>query len=85
MELRQIECAVCAETKDATEFPSNQLTLSCLHPPSTCFNCVSASVNTQFETNLSTRLSCPECPQYLGMDVVRCCLTEENYSRYVNH
>lgn len=84
MDVRQIECVVCAEIKDANVFPSTQLTLTCLHPLSTCSDCVSASVNAQFEVNLSTRISCPECPHYLGMDEVRYYLTEENYSRYVN-
>lgn len=84
MERRQIDCAICAETKDEAEYPSSRLTFGCLHPSSTCYDCVSATINTQFEANLSTRISCPECPRYLGLDEIRRFMTEENYSRYVN-
>ncbi|KAI3391284.1 hypothetical protein diail_7643 [Diaporthe ilicicola] len=83
MDNPQFECAVCTETKSFSEFPPKWLTLSCLHPPTTCVDCVSASVNAQFETNPSTRLSCPECPHSLGMDEIRMYLSEQNYSRYI--
>lgn len=83
MERKQFECAVCAEIKDSDAFPSSILTIKCLHPSSTCSDCVSTSVNTEFETTLSTRISCPECPNHLGIDEVRIYLTDENYSRYV--
>lgn len=79
----EVECAVCTETKNTNEFPASKLTLNCLHPPSACSGCVSASVNVQFETTPSTHISCPECPHYLGMDEIRHYLTEQNFSRYV--
>lgn len=84
MQRRQIECAICAEIKDEAEYPSSRLTFGCLHPSSTCYDCVSATINTQFGINLSTRISCPECPRFLGMDEIRRFMTEENYSRYVD-
>jgi hypothetical protein len=85
MERHQIECNICAETKNTNAFPSRQLTLGCLHPASTCFDCISASVNAQFETAPSTQISCPECPHHLGIDDARRYLTEENHARYVKH
>ncbi|KAH8759877.1 hypothetical protein F5883DRAFT_375098, partial [Diaporthe sp. PMI_573] len=76
------ECNICAETKNTNAFPSRHLTLGCLHPASTCFDCISASVNAQFETAPSTQISCPECPHHLGIDDARRYLTEENHARY---
>lgn len=59
------------ETKETAEFPSTALTPNCSHDPSTCPSCISDSVKTQFEHTRSDRITCPECPQRLGIDEIR--------------
>jgi len=65
------ECAVCMEMKDAVEFPNYSITRSCKHPPSTCLDCVMASIQSDLRNKLWNEISCPECGEALGYDDVQ--------------
>lgn len=67
------ECLICYDSFDPVKSPIRQPTLSCTHEVSICKPCLSASISSQLETKLWTRISCPAsaCDKLLGYDDVQ--------------
>lgn len=65
------ECAICAEIKDASLFPTCPLTKLCSNAETTCLQCVSHSIRSDLEKKHWKEIACPECGATLEHDVVR--------------
>ena len=53
------ECLICYNLFDLTETLMRQPTSSCAHEVNICKPCLSASISSQLEAKLWTRISCP--------------------------
>lgn len=67
------ECLICYDSFDPVKSPMRQPTSSCTHEVNICKPCLSASISSQLETKLWTRISCPvlACDEILGYDEVQ--------------
>jgi len=76
------DCVVCAETRDADEFPIASVTSACKHPPMTCLICVATSIRTDLSYRLWNEIKCPECGEILQYDDVQRFADAETKDRY---
>ena len=76
------DCVVCAETLRAPRFPETQITETCTHAPNTCLGCIQQHIETQLETRMWDRLSCPECPAPLMYANVERYASQGTFQRY---
>lgn len=68
---KQIECAVCFETKPRSKFPKgNKITESCEHDMDVCSECLTQSIDIQFNGNIWNRIDCPSCGARLAAEDV---------------
>ena len=67
------ECLICYDSFDTVKTPMRQPTSTCEHEVNICTSCLSASISSQLETKLWTRISCPAsaCDKLLGYDDVQ--------------
>ena len=72
-EAKVYECLVCYDSFNAAETPVRQPTSSCEHEVNICKPCISASISSQLETRIWTRISCPAmfCNQLLDYNDVQ--------------
>ncbi|KAJ4255588.1 hypothetical protein NW762_009585 [Fusarium torreyae] len=77
-----IECIVCADTKDADAFPRFSVTATCTHPPSTCLDCVQLSIESDLNGKLWTELRCPECRELLEYADIQRYANKQTFTRY---
>ncbi|KAK4444404.1 hypothetical protein QBC34DRAFT_360110 [Podospora aff. communis PSN243] len=61
-----MDCAVCAESKATFMFPSAAITKDCLHQPSTCLECITTSIRTDFKSKMWSDIKCTECSSLLA-------------------
>jgi hypothetical protein len=59
------ECIVCTESLSITQFPALSITATCDHPPTTCLDCITASIKADISNKLWKQIGCPECGQLL--------------------
>ena len=66
-------CDICYGSFDPVETSMRQPTSSCMHEVNICKSCMSASISSQIETKLWTRIGCPAsaCDELLGYDDVQ--------------
>ncbi|KAM0561716.1 hypothetical protein ACHAPJ_002885 [Fusarium lateritium] len=77
-----IECIVCADTKDADAFPRFSVTATCTHPPSTCLDCVQLSIESDLNSKLWTEIRCPECRELLEYADIQRYANKQTFTRY---
>ena len=77
-----IECSVCMDELPSAEFRREKTTPSCIHPPTTCRNCLKKSIDAQIQETAWDQLSCPVCPERLSFEVVQEFASEEAFQRY---
>ena len=67
------ECDICYGSFDPVKTSMRQPTSSCTHEINICKSCLSASISSQIETKLWTRIGCPAsaCDKLMGYDDVR--------------
>ena len=72
-EAKVYECLICYDSFNAAETPVRQPTSSCEHEVNICKSCLSASISSQLETRIWTRISCPAmaCNQLLDYNDVQ--------------
>ena len=58
-EAKEYECLICYDSFNPAETPVRQPTSSCEHEVNICKSCLSASISSQLETRMWTRISCP--------------------------
>ncbi|TDZ67779.1 E3 ubiquitin-protein ligase RNF19A [Colletotrichum trifolii] len=76
------ECPICAETREAFEFPKLSVTLSCSHPPGVCLECLRTSIRCDFNSKLWTEIRCPECREVLEYADIQKYADEATFARY---
>ena len=76
------ECAVCTDTMAVAMFPGASVTKSCDHPPTTCLDCVAASIKSDLGNKLWNEIRCPECGELLEYDDVQRYADPETRERY---
>jgi IBR domain, a half RING-finger domain len=79
---KEQDCAICAETLRAPQFPETRVTEGCTHAPNTCFECIRRNIDSQLETRMWNQLSCPECPARLGYADVEKYASKPTFQRY---
>ena len=79
------ECLICYNSFDLTETQMRQPTSACEHEVNICKSCLSASISSQLETKLWTRISCPAsaCDEVLGYDDVQQFAEPQTFARWV--
>ena len=75
------ECAICAETKSANEFPQGSVTATCSHPSTSCLDCIQTTIRIDMATKVWTDVRCPECPIALSYLEIQRYADEETFSR----
>ena len=72
-EAKVYECLICYDSFNPAETPVRQPTSSCEHEVNICKSCLSASISSQLETRIWTRISCPAtaCNQLLDYNDVQ--------------
>ena len=65
---QNFECLICYGSFDQTKTSMRQPTSSCVHEVNICKPCLSASISSQLDAKLWTRISCPSsaCEEFLG-------------------
>ncbi|OIW27611.1 hypothetical protein CONLIGDRAFT_441211 [Coniochaeta ligniaria NRRL 30616] len=76
------ECTVCTDSKPVAQFPGATLTKTCTHPPTTCLDCVAASIRSDLNNRLWNEIRCPECRETLQYDDVQRYADPETRERY---
>ncbi|KAF4955119.1 hypothetical protein FSARC_11945 [Fusarium sarcochroum] len=77
-----LECVVCADTKDADAFPRFSVTATCTHPPNTCLDCVQLSIESDLSSKLWTEIRCPECRELLEYADIQRYANKQTFTRY---
>jgi hypothetical protein len=80
-----IECLICADEFDRTEFPeTTQITSNCHHKNDerVCIYCLQQSVATAVTEGKLHLVICPFCPEKLSHDEVKKYATKEVFARY---
>lgn len=65
----ETECSICLQDLPAKRFPK-RITGACDHDSNVCFECLRASITTQFASNVWNQIECPTCQerlQYMDM------------------
>lgn len=79
---KEQDCAVCADTLRASQFPKTQITQSCTHAPNTCLECIQRHIESQLETRMWNQLCCPECPAMLEYADIEKYASKATFQRY---
>jgi hypothetical protein len=80
-----IECLICADEFDKTEFPeTTQITSNCNHKNDerVCIYCLQQSIATAVTEGQLHLVICPFCPEKLSHDEVKKYATREVFARY---
>jgi hypothetical protein len=80
-----VECLICAETYDVTEFPADtQITSNCHHKNDerVCLYCLQQSIATAVAEGQLHLIICPFCPEKLSHGEVKQYATREVFFRY---
>lgn len=80
-----IECLICADEFDSSEFPATtQVTSSCHHKNDerVCVYCLQQSIATAVTEGQLHLIICPFCPEKLSHDEVKQYATREIFARY---
>ncbi|TVY71309.1 E3 ubiquitin-protein ligase [Lachnellula suecica] len=80
-----IECGICAESYDASLFPSSsQITANCNHGHDTkvCLDCLGQHIQSALDEGLLHRLNCPFCPEIMSYEEIKKYSTPEAFARY---
>ena len=82
-EANEYECLICYDSFNPAETPVRQPTASCEHEVNICNSCLSASISSQLETRMWTRISCPAtaCDQLLDYNDVQEFAEPETFAR----
>ncbi|KAI8263521.1 hypothetical protein K4K53_008131 [Colletotrichum sp. SAR 10_77] len=76
------ECPICAETREASDFPILSVTSMCTHPPEACLECLQMSIRSDLNSKLWTEIRCPECRELLEYVDIQKYADEETFARY---
>lgn len=77
-----MDCVVCLDKKDASEFPDTPLTSECTHGQSVCIDCVRFTIRTELKSRLWSEIECPDCDGKLSYEAVQRYADEETRQRY---
>ncbi|PMD24650.1 hypothetical protein NA56DRAFT_566586 [Hyaloscypha hepaticicola] len=80
-----IECSICADEFDKTEFPeTTQITSNCHHKSDdrVCIYCLQQSIATAVTEGQLHLVICPFCPEKLSHNEVKKYATKEVFARY---
>ena len=82
-EAKEYECLICYDSFNPAETPVRQPTSSCEHEVNICKSCLSASISSQLETRMWTRISCPAmaCDKLLDYNDVQEFAEPETFAR----
>lgn len=64
-------CTVCDEALFENTVPSRRITSTCDHILSTCLDCLSESIRSQFENRMWNQIGCPHCNEHLQFEDMR--------------
>ncbi|KAE9568352.1 hypothetical protein CGMCC3_g15515 [Colletotrichum fructicola] len=76
------ECPICAEIREASDFPILSVTSMCTHPPEACLECLQMSIRSDLNSKLWTEIRCPECRELLEYVDIQKYADEETFARY---
>lgn len=81
-----LDCTVCLDTKEVSDFPDIPLTSECVtahgQQPSACIECVRFSIKSELKSKLWSEIECPECDGRLSYEAVQRYADEETRQRY---
>ncbi|KAB5585569.1 hypothetical protein GE09DRAFT_1048664 [Coniochaeta sp. 2T2.1] len=80
----EIQCTICTDTKPAIFFPASAVSKACIHPPTTCLDCVATSIRFDLSNRLWNQIRCPECRETLAYDDVQLYADPATRERYEN-
>ncbi|KAK3955844.1 hypothetical protein QBC32DRAFT_229243, partial [Pseudoneurospora amorphoporcata] len=82
IEVVQIECLVCTETKDLLYFPSSKLAADCQHEMHVCVQCVRLSIAADLKNKHWQDISCPACNSRLDAAAIERYSSPETRAKY---
>ncbi|KAF2665832.1 hypothetical protein BT63DRAFT_77073 [Microthyrium microscopicum] len=80
----RFQCAICAEEKYLSEFPSQTPTSACKHGTTTCVQCLQTHIKTQLDNSIfhENLVKCPECSNSLDVADVQKHATADIFELY---
>lgn len=76
------DCAICAESKWAVDFPTAHISENCNHELGACLECIRHSIKADFGTKQWTEIGCPECAAHLDFNAIAKYADAETFARY---
>jgi hypothetical protein len=76
-------CIICTDDFSATLKPPVWITVSCLHKPSACCECLARCIKSDLESKIWNQITCPECKTLLVYEDIRRLADPETFAKYV--
>jgi len=77
-------CIVCTDDFSATLRPPGWISVSCLHEPSVCCECLARCIKNDLESKIWNQITCPECKTLLVYEDIRRLADPETFGKYFN-
>lgn len=77
-------CIICTDDFSATFKPPGWISVSCLHEPSVCCECLARWIKSDLEGKIWNQITCPECKTLLVYEDIQRLADPETFAKYVN-
>jgi hypothetical protein len=77
-------CIVCTDDFSATLKPPGWISISCLHEPSVCCECLARWIKSDLESKIWNQITCPECKTLLVYEDIQRLADPETFAKYAN-
>jgi hypothetical protein len=77
-------CIVCTDDFSATLKPPGWISISCLHEPSVCCECLARCIKSDLESKIWNQITCPECKTLLVYEDIQRLADPETFGKYFN-
>jgi hypothetical protein len=79
-----MSCIICTNDFSATRKPPGWISLSCLHEPSVCCDCLAQCIKNDLESKIWNQIACPECKTLLVHEDIGRLADTETFAKHVN-
>jgi hypothetical protein len=76
-------CIICTDDFSATLRPPEWISVSCLHEPSVCCECLARWIKSDLESKIWNQITCPECKTLLVYEDIQRLADRETFAKYV--
>jgi hypothetical protein len=76
-------CIICTDDFSATLKPPGWISVSCLHEPSVCCDCLARWIKSDLESKVWNQITCPECKTLLVYEDIQRLADRETFAKYV--